>query len=101
MQLKHNFIMLYTRLQTMLRDRIRKPRRHVEISAPYDVKHKPVNLPGVSQEELSILREKAVASRIGVLELRPEFPSGHEYYKISRPAPRPRPAASLFNAGEA
>ncbi|GAO16016.1 hypothetical protein UVI_02055950 [Ustilaginoidea virens] len=73
MQLKHNFIMLYTRLQTMLRDRIRKPRRHVEIvshdavsrsiwtrwnsdhgtlqSAPYDVKHKPVNLPGVSQEE--------------------------------------------------
>ncbi|OAQ69114.1 hypothetical protein VFPPC_13791 [Pochonia chlamydosporia 170] len=80
--------MLYTRLQSMLRDR-RRTRRDIEISAPFDLKLEPVNLPGVSQEEIAILREKAAASRIGVLELRPESPS--EYHKMSRPSPRLRP----------
>ncbi|EFY93434.1 hypothetical protein MAC_00672 [Metarhizium acridum CQMa 102] len=79
--------MLYTRLQSLLRDR-RRARRDIEISAPFDLKLEPATLPGVSQEEISILREKAAASRIGVLELRPEFPS--EYHRMSRPSPRLR-----------
>ncbi|KAK2591982.1 hypothetical protein QQS21_010318 [Conoideocrella luteorostrata] len=91
--------MLYTRLQSIIRDRARKQqqRREVEISAPYDLKLEPVNLPGVSQEEIAILREKAAASRIGVLELRPESPSEKEYHKISRPSPRLRPALASSN----
>lgn len=98
MHIKQNIIMLCTRLQSMIRDRARKQRREVEISAPFGLKREPVSLPGVSQEEIDILREKAAASQIGVLELRSESPSEYEYHKISRPSSRLRPALVSSNS---
>ncbi|OAA32223.1 hypothetical protein AAL_01555 [Moelleriella libera RCEF 2490] len=85
--------MLYNRIQSIIRDRAKKQRREIEISAPFDMKHETVNIPGVSQEEIAILREKAAASRIGVLELRDVSSPEFEYHKRSRPSPRLRPAA--------
>ncbi|KAI9902729.1 hypothetical protein N3K66_002081 [Trichothecium roseum] len=68
--------MLYSRVQTLLRQRRRKQQKLApEISAPFDLKLEPVVLPGVSEDELSFLREKAVANRISVAELVPRTPS--------------------------
>ncbi|KAG5971986.1 hypothetical protein E4U55_000974 [Claviceps digitariae] len=90
--------MLYTRIQSIIRNRARRQRREaeaeVEISAPFGMKREPINLPGISQEEIFILREKAAASQIRILELRPESPSEYEFHKISRPSPRLRPATA-------
>lgn len=76
--------MLYSRVQTMLQRR-RKQKRALEISAPFDLKCEPVSLPGISQDELAMLRKKAAASRIGVFKAMP--PS----YVRRRKAPRPSP----------
>ncbi|KAI1502375.1 hypothetical protein F5X99DRAFT_408105 [Biscogniauxia marginata] len=35
-------------------------------SAPFNFKHETVSLPGVSEDEITILKEKARASRLGV-----------------------------------
>ncbi|KAK3175504.1 hypothetical protein K4F52_010220 [Lecanicillium sp. MT-2017a] len=67
MHLRDNVKMICSRVQTLLRQR-RKQKRGVEISAPFDFKLEPVSLPGVSQDELMILREKAAASCISVQE---------------------------------
>ncbi|KAG5992267.1 hypothetical protein E4U54_003703 [Claviceps lovelessii] len=90
--------MLYTRIQSIIRNRPRRQRREAD-SAPYGMKREPINLPGVSQEEIFILREKAAASQIRILELRPESPSEYEFHKISRPSPRLRPVLNP-SAGE-
>ncbi|KAG5950669.1 hypothetical protein E4U53_004614 [Claviceps sorghi] len=94
--------MLYTRIQSIIRNCARRQRRdvEVEISAPFGLKRESVNLPGVSQEEIFILREKAAASQIRILELRPESPSECEFHKISRPSPRLRPALAASSAHE-
>ncbi|KAL7916056.1 hypothetical protein GGI35DRAFT_473369 [Trichoderma velutinum] len=68
MRLKSNVRTLYERMQAALRHGRRKQKRGLEISGPFGLKKEPVLLPGISQEELCILREKAAASRIGVAE---------------------------------
>ncbi|KAK5998544.1 hypothetical protein PT974_00924 [Cladobotryum mycophilum] len=68
MPLKDNVRTLYERVQTCLRTGRRKEKREMEISAPFDTKLVPVSIPGVTEEELAILREKAAASRIGIAE---------------------------------
>ncbi|KAM0261680.1 hypothetical protein ACHAQJ_002132 [Trichoderma viride] len=68
MRLKSNVRSLYERMQAALRHGKRKQKRGLEISGPFGLKKEPVFLPGISQEELCILREKAAASRIGVAE---------------------------------
>ncbi|KAL6883965.1 hypothetical protein HDV57DRAFT_437168 [Trichoderma longibrachiatum] len=68
MRLRNNVRTLYERMQQALRHGRRKQRRGLEISSPFGLKKEPVLLPGISQEELSILREKAAASQIGVAE---------------------------------
>ncbi|KAL7796621.1 hypothetical protein V8C37DRAFT_372402 [Trichoderma ceciliae] len=68
MRLKSNVRTLYERMQAALRHGRRKEKRGLEISGPFGLKKEPVLLPGISQEELCILREKAAASRIGVAE---------------------------------
>ncbi|KAG6151179.1 hypothetical protein E4U37_005233 [Claviceps purpurea] len=102
MHVKQNFVMLYTRIQSVIRNRSRRQRRQpdVEISAPFGLKREAVNLPGVSQEELSILREKAAASQIGILELRPESPMEYDLYKRARPSPRLRSAVASYASDE-
>ncbi|KND93208.1 hypothetical protein TOPH_02210 [Tolypocladium ophioglossoides CBS 100239] len=76
--------MLYSRVQTILQRR-RKQKRALEISAPFNVKLEPVSLPGISEDEISILREKAAASRIGVFETMPPRSRSPSIHKISRP----------------
>ncbi|KAL6896429.1 hypothetical protein GGI43DRAFT_117686 [Trichoderma evansii] len=68
MRLKSNVRTLYERMQAALRHGKRKQKRGLEISGPFGLKKEPVLLPGISQEELCILREKATASQIGVAE---------------------------------
>jgi hypothetical protein len=78
MQMKNNVRMLCSRVQTILRRRQRKQQQRkptLEISAPFDFKREAVCLPGISEDEISILREKAAASRIGVAEAMPPSPS--------------------------
>ncbi|KAI1078199.1 hypothetical protein F5B20DRAFT_232274 [Whalleya microplaca] len=41
-------------------------RRSLQISPPFNFKHETVSLPGVSEDEISILKEQAAASRLGV-----------------------------------
>ncbi|KAG6008340.1 hypothetical protein E4U21_004544 [Claviceps maximensis] len=112
--------MLYSRIQSIIRNRARRQRQEAEVeivslahpdtifsrplktilindmtqSAPFGLKRESIHLPGISQEELFILREKAAASQIRILELRPETPSEYEFHKISRPSPRLRPSTS-------
>ncbi|KAI1815367.1 hypothetical protein GGS20DRAFT_342146 [Poronia punctata] len=38
----------------------------MKISAPFNFKHETVSLPGLSEDEITILKEKAAASRLGV-----------------------------------
>ncbi|PHH92109.1 hypothetical protein CDD83_8872 [Cordyceps sp. RAO-2017] len=84
MHLQGNFDMLCSRVQTLLQRR-RKQKRVVEISAPFDLKLEPVCLPGISEDELTVLREKAAASRIGVFETMPRSRSS-SFYQYSEPA---------------
>ncbi|KAF4513453.1 hypothetical protein G6O67_000723 [Ophiocordyceps sinensis] len=95
-QQPHNVTMLCSRVQTLLQRRP-KQKPAMEISAPFDLKQEPVSLPGVSEDELTILREKAAASRIGVFEAMPHTrpPS---FNKISRPS---RPAGASAHPARA
>ncbi|KAJ4139096.1 hypothetical protein NW765_002993 [Fusarium oxysporum] len=68
MHISDDFQTLCERVQTMVRQRRRKEKRHMEISAPFGFEKNPVNLPGVSEEQLSMLREQAAASRIGIAD---------------------------------
>ncbi|KAJ3494298.1 hypothetical protein NLG97_g4165 [Lecanicillium saksenae] len=77
MQVRNNVRMLYSRMQTLL-NRRSKQKRTVEISAPFDLKLEPVSLPGVSQDELAILREKATASRVGHHRVHPPLVLVHD-----------------------
>ncbi|KAJ4164497.1 hypothetical protein LMH87_006169 [Akanthomyces muscarius] len=74
MHVRNNVKMIYSRMQTLL-NRRSKQKRAIEISAPFDLKLEPVSLPGVSQDELTILREKATASRVGITEYIPRSSS--------------------------
>ncbi|KAK4185697.1 hypothetical protein QBC35DRAFT_298027 [Podospora australis] len=40
--------------------------RRLQISAPFNFEHKTVTLPGLSSEEILVLREKAAATRLGI-----------------------------------
>ncbi|KAJ6444545.1 ATP-dependent RNA helicase [Purpureocillium lavendulum] len=81
--------MLYSRVQTLLQRRRKQKRVALEISAPFDLKLEPVCLPGVSEDEISILREKAAASRIGIFEYMPSRSRSPSLHKISRPLRTP------------
>ncbi|KAF4980786.1 hypothetical protein FZEAL_3300 [Fusarium zealandicum] len=66
MHISNDLQTLCSRVHTMVRRRKEKPA--LEISAPYDFEKNPVSLPGVSEEQISMLREKAAASRIGIAD---------------------------------
>ncbi|KAI1090291.1 hypothetical protein F5B19DRAFT_330864 [Rostrohypoxylon terebratum] len=40
----------------------------LQISAPFNFKHETVSLPGVSEDEIAILKEQAAASRFGMAD---------------------------------
>ncbi|KAF4972663.1 hypothetical protein FSARC_812 [Fusarium sarcochroum] len=68
MHISDDFQTLCSRVQTMVRQRRRKDKRSMEISAPFNFEKNPVALPGVSEEQLAMLREQAAASRIGIAD---------------------------------
>ncbi|KAK7420875.1 hypothetical protein QQZ08_010204 [Neonectria magnoliae] len=68
MQISTNVRTLCSRVQTLIRQRRRKEKRAMQISAPFNLKHEPVQLPGVSEDEIAMLRDKAAASRIGIAD---------------------------------
>ncbi|ORY59734.1 uncharacterized protein BCR38DRAFT_412728 [Pseudomassariella vexata] len=57
-----------TRLQHFMGRKPKAKRRSITISAPYNFKHESANLPGISEDEITILKEKAAASRLGVAD---------------------------------
>ncbi|KAF5022258.1 hypothetical protein F66182_5697 [Fusarium sp. NRRL 66182] len=68
MHISGDFQTLCSRVQTLVRQRCRKEKRSVEISAPFNFEKNPVTLPGVSEEQLAMLRDQAAASRIGIAD---------------------------------
>ncbi|KAL7629740.1 hypothetical protein AAE478_001263 [Parahypoxylon ruwenzoriense] len=56
----------------------------LQISAPFNFKHETISLPGVSEDEIAILKEQAAASRFGYAD-----PSS-----IGKPRKAPAPPAS-------
>lgn len=64
-----DFRRMRTRVQTVFRRREKK--RTYEISAPFNFKKECTILPGITQDEISVLREKAAASCLGIR---------HDYY---------------------
>ncbi|KAH7328239.1 hypothetical protein B0I35DRAFT_472976 [Stachybotrys elegans] len=73
MALKGNVRTLCSRMQTILRRR--KQKQNMEISAPFNLRLEPSCIPGITQEEIMMLRDKAAASRIGIAESLPRSPS--------------------------
>ncbi|KAI0482025.1 hypothetical protein GGR56DRAFT_618182 [Xylariaceae sp. FL0804] len=59
-------------------------KRSLQISAPFNFVHETVSLPGVSEDEIAILKEKAAASRLGVV-------SEGRSSSIGRPRKAPAP----------
>jgi hypothetical protein len=59
-----DFRRMRTRVQTVFRRREKK--RTYEISAPFNFKKECTVLPGITQDEISVLREKAAASCLGI-----------------------------------
>ncbi|KAK0658104.1 hypothetical protein QBC41DRAFT_308267 [Cercophora samala] len=82
---------LYSSLQEMITSRrgaLRRhsrggSKRHLVISAPFDFEHRPVTLPGLTSEEILVLREKAAATRLGIhTDTPPSIPT----YSVSAPS---------------
>ncbi|RYP53314.1 hypothetical protein DL768_001671 [Monosporascus sp. mg162] len=79
------------RLQRLvgLKGKVQTPkRRSLQISAPFNFKHETVALPGVSEDEIAILKEKAAASRLGVAA-DGSGPAGPTAFGSPRRAPAP------------
>ncbi|KAI6759464.1 hypothetical protein HG530_010144 [Fusarium avenaceum] len=68
MHISDDFQTLCERVQTMVRQRRRKEKRSMEISEPFNFVKNPVDLPGVSSEQLAMLREHAAAGCIGIAD---------------------------------
>lgn len=49
-----------------LKQKPQPQRRTLQISKPFNFKHENATLPGYSEDEIAILKEKAAASRVGV-----------------------------------
>ncbi|VUC19944.1 unnamed protein product [Clonostachys rosea] len=84
MQIKNDVRMFYCRVQTILGRCQRKQKNIPEISAPFNFKREPVCLPGISEDEISILRDKAAASRIGIAD---SIPLAHSALFSHPPSP--------------
>ncbi|KAK4202395.1 hypothetical protein QBC40DRAFT_43959 [Triangularia verruculosa] len=82
---------LYSSLQEMITSRRGALRRHgrggskrqLVISEPFNFEHRPVTLPGLTPEEILVLREKAAATRLGIhTDSPPTLPT----YSVSAPS---------------
>ncbi|GAB1318638.1 hypothetical protein MFIFM68171_08848 [Madurella fahalii] len=61
---------LYASLQEMIGLRRRKGVKHpLQISEPFNFKKETTTLPGFTEDEIAVLREKAAASRLGIADV--------------------------------
>ncbi|KAI1170832.1 hypothetical protein F4777DRAFT_91530 [Nemania sp. FL0916] len=63
--------------------------RALQISAPFNFKHETVSLPGLSEDDIALLKEKVAASRFGVTDVHDGGPSA---FGSPRKAPRAPPS---------
>ncbi|KAI0538119.1 hypothetical protein GGR58DRAFT_320101 [Xylaria digitata] len=63
--------------------------RTLQISAPFNFKHESISLPGLSEDDIAILKEKAAASRLGVAGTNKD---GSSIFGSPRKAPRAPPS---------
>ncbi|KAI1182795.1 hypothetical protein F5B17DRAFT_435274 [Nemania serpens] len=61
----------------------------LQISAPFNFKHESISLPGLSEDDIALLREKAAASRFGATGAYNDGPSA---FGSPRKAPRAPPS---------
>ncbi|KAI0964741.1 hypothetical protein F4678DRAFT_385638 [Xylaria arbuscula] len=62
----------------------------LQISAPFNFKHETISLPGLSEDDIAILKEKAAASRLGVAGAKNK--DGSSPFGSPRKAPRAPPS---------
>ncbi|KAK0715589.1 hypothetical protein B0H67DRAFT_645320 [Lasiosphaeris hirsuta] len=109
MQVYSNVKRICSSLQDLITFRQRKDaKRQFQISEPFNFKKEPTTLPGLSEDEISVLREKAAASRLGIADPTSLSPPSHvrsrsispAYYAHPRaPPPIPIRTASRRAAG--
>ncbi|KAK3985991.1 hypothetical protein QBC44DRAFT_145006 [Cladorrhinum sp. PSN332] len=90
---------LYVSFQGMITSRRRKDvKSRIQISEPFNFERRPVSLPGLTAEEILVLREKAAATRLGIhLELSDPTASssGSTLMPCSRQQPPPLVSSSV------
>ncbi|KAK3353238.1 hypothetical protein B0T25DRAFT_206384 [Lasiosphaeria hispida] len=96
MQIYSNVKRLCSSLQDMVTFRRRKDaKRQFQISEPFNFKKEPTTLPGLNEDEISVLREKAAASRLGIADPISLNPPNYARSRSASPAyyshPRPPP----------
>ncbi|KAI0432060.1 hypothetical protein F5Y09DRAFT_340010 [Xylaria sp. FL1042] len=63
----------------------------LQISAPFNFKHETISLPGLSEDDIAILKEKAAASRLGIAGTKASK-DGSSPFGSPRKAPRAPPS---------
>ncbi|POS77942.1 hypothetical protein DHEL01_v203655 [Diaporthe helianthi] len=89
MQVCNSFKLRLARVQSVVKNvvnrrlRKEKKRRSIQISEPFGFRHVTTNIKGLGDEELQILREKAIASRFATIDEQQQQYDSHQ--KPSRP----------------
>ncbi|KAK4146589.1 uncharacterized protein C8A04DRAFT_25505 [Dichotomopilus funicola] len=75
---------LYTSLQEIMG---RRRKRQLQISDPFDFKKEVTIIPGLTEDEITVLREKAAASRLGIAHAHsnPQFSTHHRHHHHHHP----------------
>ncbi|KAI3397431.1 hypothetical protein diail_10762 [Diaporthe ilicicola] len=74
MQVCNSFKLRLARVQSVVKNvvnrrlRKEKKRRSIQISEPFGFRHVATNIKGLSEDELQVLREKAIASRFSTID---------------------------------
>ncbi|KKY29894.1 hypothetical protein UCDDA912_g10172 [Diaporthe ampelina] len=74
MQVCNSFKLRLARVQSVVKNvvnrrlRKEKKRRSIQISEPFGFRHVTTNIKGLSEDELQVLREKAIASRFSTID---------------------------------
>ncbi|KAK0641480.1 hypothetical protein B0T16DRAFT_461540 [Cercophora newfieldiana] len=93
-----NVKMLCASLQDMVGFRRRKDAKRLQISQPFNFKKEATILPGLTEDEITVLREKAAASCLGVADdLHSRSPSP-DYANPRQPPPIPTRHSSRNSA---
>ncbi|KAJ0118690.1 hypothetical protein N8I77_001520 [Diaporthe amygdali] len=92
MQVCNSFKLRLARVQSVVKNvvnrrlRKEKKRRSIQISEPFAFRHVTTNIKGLSEDELQVLREKAIASRFSTIDAQLAQQQQHDLHqKPARP----------------